>query len=691
MSDVYASCPCGSGKKFKWCCQPIYAGIQKAESLFEAGQHEMALKAIDAVCEAHPDQPHAWGKKAELLFMSEQADAAEEALEKAFSLNPQYGFGLFLRARLRFEEGEALGGLLLARKAAEVYSPDAADDLAAINRMIFNAEWAFRRPLAARAALEQAVALQPADEQTRQALAGIFGDEGGLPRAARVKYGLARPADARRKAWDEALAGKPAKLGAMAQAYAALTQQDQADAEAWFNLGLVRAWLGDNKGAVEALDSFIEKTADDKAAEDAAALGEVLRCGMGMEEQSDYVQHLLMLQIRNPQPIQALLQDWAQAHRLMPLQAAEEGEFHAIVVELSSVGLVTVGAPAADAGRFAGEMRIAGPYLQMHCPVEDTYARLKEEMRTKLGLGLTELKSSRVAPSWHSILSEAMLFLIKAPESEEKGEQRTREHAARFFEETWTRRPRKSLGSQTPLDAASGPATLRRKLAGVIDFQEQCAEIGTPGIYDFGLLRRKLGIGAAPAAAVGGDYGAMGPAELAALKPETLDEAGLEQSYNAAQRVQALELAANFAEALLSRKPPEAKPDRYPFASFLITKALADGDTEAALGRIDEGMRIDCESNGGKRRDDYEMRRAAVHIRRGEADAAEDVFARLIQRSPGSLAVRGKAAEAMLNLKQPSKALKFAEEGLAAARAANDRDAEGYMNDLAGAAKRQGG
>ena len=690
MSDVYASCPCGSGKKFKWCCQPIYAGIQKAESLFEGGQHEMALKAIDAVCEAHPDQPHAWGKKAELLFMSEQADAAEQALEKAFSLNPQYGFGLFLRARLRFEEGEMQGGLLLARKAAEVYSADAADDLAAINRMIFNAEWSFRRPLAARAALEQAVALQPAEDQTRQALDGIFGDEGGLPLAARRKYDLAKPADARRQAWNEALAGKPAKLGAMAQAYDALTQQDPADAPAWFNLGLVRAWLGDNKGAVEALESFIEKTTDDKAAEDAAALGEVLRCGMGMDEQCDYVQHVLMVQLRNPQPIQALLQEWAQAHRLLPLQAAEEGEFHAFVVELTTASLVTVGSPAADAGRFAGELRIGGPFLQMHCPVEDTYARLKEEMRTKLGLGLTELKASRVPPSWHSILSEAMLFLVKAPESDEKGEQRTKEYAARFFEDTWTRRPRKSLGSLTPLDASAGSAKLRRKLAGVIDFHAQCAEIGTPGIYDFDRLRRKLGLGAAPATA-SGDYGAMGPAELAALKTDSLDEAGLEQAYHAAQRVQALELAANFAEALLAQTPPEGKTDRYPFASFLITKALADGDTETALGRIDEGMRIDCESNGGKRRDDYEMRRAAVHIRRGEADAAEDVFTRLIQRTPDNLPVRGKAAEAMLNLKQPAKALKFAEEGLAAARAANDRDAEGYLNDLAGAARRQGG
>ena len=44
----------------------------------------------------------------------------------------------------------------------------------------------------------------------------------------------------------------------------------------------------------------------------------------------------------------------------------------------------------------------------------------------------------------------------------------------------------------------------------------------------------------------------------------------------------------------------------------------------------------------------------------------------------------------MLKLKQPAKALQFAQEGLKEAGQANDRDASGYMNDLINAAKRQG-
>ena len=32
-TDPYASCPCGSGKKFKWCCAPYYAQVEKAFEL----------------------------------------------------------------------------------------------------------------------------------------------------------------------------------------------------------------------------------------------------------------------------------------------------------------------------------------------------------------------------------------------------------------------------------------------------------------------------------------------------------------------------------------------------------------------------------------------------------------------------------------------------------------------------------
>ena len=89
--------------------------------------------------------------------------------------------------------------------------------------------------------------------------------------------------------------------------------------------------------------------------------------------------------------------------------------------------------------------------------------------------------------------------------------------------------------------------------------------------------------------------------------------------------------------ALVGRPVQAGKADRYPYFSFLVSKALSEGDSDAALNHINEGMRIDCESNEGKRREDYETRRAAVHVGRGEADEAEAVYWEDLRKNPGNV------------------------------------------------------
>src|SRR5271155_2662739 len=80
LNDPYAPCPCGSGKKFKWCCQPIHAEVAQ-------------IYAMDELVAKHVDNPEVWGRKALLLFQNEKPEDAEQALDKAFALFPNYPFG----------------------------------------------------------------------------------------------------------------------------------------------------------------------------------------------------------------------------------------------------------------------------------------------------------------------------------------------------------------------------------------------------------------------------------------------------------------------------------------------------------------------------------------------------------------------------------------------------------------------
>jgi tetratricopeptide (TPR) repeat protein len=686
--DLYAFCSCGSGKKFRWCCQPIDAALRRAFDQEARGQHETALRLMNELVVAHPGNPEVFGQLARLLHAQDKAEEAENALQKAFDLNPNYPFGLLLRAEFRFAEGELPGALLLARRAAEHYHPEAHDYLAHAYWIIFECEWKLQRPVAARAALSLVRQYQPAEQEVGERFEALFGEKSRLPLAARRDYQpLPLPAG---------VAGPPAgdgtpRLPEVAQTYERVTREHPELAAGWFNLGLTRACLGDNRGAVEALDRYVELETDEPRAADAAALGEVLRCGAGMEDEADYHEYSLLYQFRDPQAVNQLLRDWIDGRRLIPLQTGQDGPLAALLLELTTAQLLTVGSPPADSGRLAGYLLIAGPIFQITSPLKDAFDRLKEEVRQRLAPGLGDLHERRLPPQFQYVVAEALIF--PAPGAiDTSAADKVRDHAAKYYEDAWVHKPRRSLSGNTPLDAAAHPK-LRKKLGGVIQFIEECGKIGFLAGYDFNQLRRKLGLLGAPAATPGAaaapDIPAMSTAELAALKPDTLSDEQLEQAYQAAQQLDAEELTSHFARALVARPATPERPDRFPFYSYLTQQAVKTGATDEALDLVNAGEKADCEQNEGRRRNDYELRRGQVHVKRGEADAAADVFQRLIERAPTNLKYRGSAAEAMLALRQGARALHFAEAGVAAARQQNDRDSEQYLLELVAAAKKQ--
>jgi tetratricopeptide (TPR) repeat protein len=258
--DPYSSCPCGSGKKFKWCCQDIHGEVDKAFTQHNAGQHEGAIQTLRGLTAQHPGNPEAWGRFAQLLGLNGKSEEAEAALEKAFAINPAYAFGYLLRGQFRMAEGEIIGALLLYRKAADLYSPEAHDPLSYILELIADLEMRLNRPVAARAALARACKLQPANAELKQAFDGLFGDASRLPACARREYTFRAPA-APSAEWATLLErAATGRLSDARDAFAQWTQGHPDDPAGWFNLGLAKAWLGDNAEALDALTGFASRT-----------------------------------------------------------------------------------------------------------------------------------------------------------------------------------------------------------------------------------------------------------------------------------------------------------------------------------------------------------------------------------------------------------------------------------------------
>lgn len=702
--DPYAPCPCGSRKKFKWCCQPIHVQLDRALHLEAEGQHEAALRLVDAVVAENPANPEPLGRKAQVLYQNHREEEAEKALQQAFAINPEYPFGHLLQGLFRQEEGEIPGALLMFRKAADLYDPEARDYLAQIYSLIANCELKLNRPVAAHAALKLAARCDPANENLRKALGELFdAGQGRLPASARRDYTFQSPpagADSpRRDAWNRALASAAAKLPDAASAFEQLTNEDGDDAAAWYNLGLARAWLGQNHAALEALDRYVALEADEARAGAAWALGEVLRAGHGMLEEADYVEHAALFQIRDPRRFSFLLEELQREHRFAPLQVnQEQGIITGVILERPAA--LTPELAATQMVGLGAYLLIVVDHLRLWHTNSWALTQAREEISRRAGPALAEVRTEQNPANFNDLLAEAVAFAVQ-PISEEQGKQRVRAFMERFFEETWLQRPLKSLNRIPPIDAAGNP-TLKKKLGGCVQFLQDCA--GPTQNYDFDRLRRKLGLlsgiagegsaapaTAAPAPAPALDITSLGAAELAALPADALAGEQLEQAFQTALQLDARELAGKFAR-LLAALParPDRPRDRFPWYLHLVQLAQSAGDFDAALDAVNAGEKADCEENEGRRRHDYELRRAQLHAKRGDADSAHDLFDQLIQRVPSELRYRGSAAEAMLSAKQSAHALHFAEQGLAKAREQNDRDSEQYFMELVEAAKRTG-
>lgn len=723
--DPYVSCPCGSGKKFRWCCGPYYGEVERAFELEQRSQHEAALGTIRELTRRYPDNPAVWGYYAQFLYNSgianrdekarnQALEEAESALSRALELNPNFGMAHFLRGQFRENEGEVIGALLLYRRAAEGYDPAAHDALANVYLRIYHLETLLNRPVAARAALERVIHYQPADPDLRAQFETEFGPDGPLPEAARKKYAF-RPT-AKPVAADAATG----RFGDARRAFEQLTTLTPDDPAAWFNLGLVLAWMGEQPRAVEALERSVDLETDDRRAEEAGALAQVLRCAQGMEADADYLSYGFVMPIRDPAALQGWLQSWGQARKIQGVRVSPEaGIIMGLIVEELPT-LVLVG--STTLARVVAKFVISGSVLLVSHTNRETAARVAEEIRGTLQLAVESPQETVRAISFGDVVLEALAQPLQATDLA-AAEAKLRDFAREFFEMVWIHRPLKALAGNSPLDAV-GSARLRKRVFGAVKFVEDCYKAVLPfkqvgqnlvriESYSFDGLRHKLGLeytvaepprvavpaepipacasAASPAAASAPpkrDISSMNVAELAALDVATLSVTELDQAMRAALKLDAKELAVAFAQAGVQKPFDPTAPDRYALYAAAITGATVAGDYPRALELIDQGEQYDAQYNGGARALEFGLKRAQVLVKMKDVERAVAAYEAIIARYPDEGRFYTAAAEDMLRLKNGARALDFAERGLAKARATGNRDLEGYCQELVAAARK---
>ena len=99
----YDPCPCGSGKKLKFCCQPIADEMDRALRLMEGNQPRVALQNLEALARKHPANTWVGTTRALILIEMGEATTARDILRALLEQHPDHEFSIVLLATATFQ------------------------------------------------------------------------------------------------------------------------------------------------------------------------------------------------------------------------------------------------------------------------------------------------------------------------------------------------------------------------------------------------------------------------------------------------------------------------------------------------------------------------------------------------------------------------------------------------------------
>ncbi len=543
-----------------------------------------------------------------------------------------------------------------------------------------------QRPLAAWASWQRALRLAPNDPAARAAVESLETDE-EWPAVARAVYRFQTPVnDATRARWDARFRGQNLEeLDDAAEVFATLTSDNPADADAWLNLALCRAWLGQNTEAIASLDRVVSLQAADlpERARDAWTLAEVLRQGGGAEALADDFRYAWIIEGRRLPD--EFFERWLDlVRREFP---ADEGP-----VESSQV-FEWLDRPKPIAGthperafelpRVLATVIRTAELLLISSPDPSGFALLDELASTPLGRTLAGARRQKapLAIIWADLALANFRFPPGLDEDEKA--RLTRAAVEHYFENLWIHQPRQALGGASPLEASRaagrGDVVARAKLSGVVRYREQLGSRSTHAAiyqgYPFDRLRRRLGLlNAAESASIDvDDASCMSEPELDALDPDALDGHRLAEAFLSAAGLRDDARTARFAGPLIRLGATAiGRLDLAAVVAPVVREALRLGDPEVALEWLKTAGSI---ANPTQARV-FRVWSAEIHVRIGAPDESLRLYQELLAPSAAGsdalLALDG--AETLLDRGYPDQALPLLREARDRARIANDAE-----------------
>ncbi len=494
--DPYQNCPCGSGKKFKWCCQKVAKFAEKAEQLLEKDQPAAALQALDEGLAIEPDNLWLRTLKAQMLLSEHDHERAYPLLDQILESHPGYRPALVARLQdelshgLTSEAADTLQAVLDATPVEEIEEAIAWTGLAGRAFAQVGEAFAALKYLRFAATHER---FRPEIEQD-----GAFLEANSeIGPWLREPHELQPPpetAGAHAAPWREALDFSAAgRWGQAAKIFQGIVDQQPDIAAAWYNLGLCHCWLVQNEAAALALERYGKLEPDIEHAVQALCLAQSLF-------PRESAQCVDVVQVRYPIRDQTrLIQRFKEHSRLQvhkldakPGELAEgvKDEFYLLdrdfVKDASAITLENI--PA-----IIGVVRTREQNLELEFadPVPDD-ARLAT-LREAAGDSVDpDGQRETVGTIPISMLRLRRMWGIQSDASYEAMHRIRRIVNEHNYREVWPDTPSGWLENKTPREAAQIPE-LRRSLRATVLIVEYSNEASHMSI-DMNELRDRLGI-----------------------------------------------------------------------------------------------------------------------------------------------------------------------------------------------------
>jgi tetratricopeptide (TPR) repeat protein len=283
--DVYAPCPCGSGKKLKFCCHAIVTEMTRIRKLQQNHQALQALQLLDDLEKKHPGNTWILTTQATALLDEGKSVEAKQILDELLKLNPDHLLALALSAVVSFSSDGFESSKPAVHRAFQRCAAVFPDIISGIAMGIAAFMYSRKNYMAARQHL--AITMRLAPEKDRQE---IFLQLLKFDSNTEIPYPLRGVHTLKRFAPDDDEQLKESQKGARlsnsgcfalsARIFAKLTESNPNDAALWQNVGLCHAWGGHEVEAAKAFHKAAELHADYETAVECETLAQLLDLGI---------------------------------------------------------------------------------------------------------------------------------------------------------------------------------------------------------------------------------------------------------------------------------------------------------------------------------------------------------------------------------------------------------------------------